>query len=443
MRREPRIRWAVGVALAGWLAAGAAGAGELKLATVSGMINPAVAEYLVQAVEQAEADGASALLIELDTPGGLVDSTKDIIQAMLNSRVPVIVYVAPRGAWASSAGTFITVAAHVAAMAPGTSIGAASPIQAQGGDTNEEKDGERTDVSMQKAENFLAAFIESVAKERNRNVEWVGKAVREAVAVGETEALELGVIDLVAENRRELLEQIEGREVKVDGEMQTITLAGAAIDEIEMGQLQRFFSFLADPNVAFILMMAGMLGLYVEFNNPGLIVPGVVGAICLMLTLMAFQVLPFDWLGLLLILSGIGLMVAEIFFPTMGALFAAGVLALLIGGSMLFDRPELGDLSVSFWSVLVPVVAAMAAFGALVVFSVGRTFALRQTAGVDELVGLVGKAATGLDLDGRVFVRGEYWNAHADEPIGEGEAVEVVAVEGLRMDVRRVPSDEV
>ncbi|MCZ6464574.1 MAG: nodulation protein NfeD, partial [Proteobacteria bacterium] len=267
-------------------------AAHINLATIDGSINPASADYLIHAIEQSEEDGAVALLIELDTPGGLVSSTKDIIQAMLNAKVPVIVYVAPRGAWASSAGTFITVAAHVAAMAPSTSIGAASPVSPGGGGGGRSvvpgaEEGEapvRDDASMQKAENFLAAFIESIARQRNRNVDWVVKAVREAEAVSEQEALELNVIDLVAENREALLESIEGRVVEVDGEEWTIAVAGAEVIELEMTTLQSLFDFLADPNVAVVLFLAGLLGLYVEVNNPGLIVPGVAGAVCLVLT---------------------------------------------------------------------------------------------------------------------------------------------------------------
>lgn len=434
------------------LLAAAGASAQVNVATISGSINPASADYLIEAIAKSERENASALLIELDTPGGLVSSTKDIILAMLNSSVPIIVYVAPRGAWASSAGTFITVAAHVAAMAPGTSIGAASPVSAGGGggervpdigggEEGEEEKGRTTpaDTSMAKAENFLAAFIESIAEERGRNVEWVVKAVRDAEAITSDTALELGVIDLVAENRRDLLEKVDGREVKLAGKTHTIAVAGEMQVDVEMTLLQKIFDFVADPNVAIVLFMAGLLGLYVEVNNPGLIVPGVVGAFCLVLTAIAFQILPFQWVGLLLILVGIGLLVAEVFVTSFGALFTTGILCFLLGGTMLFDRPEVSDLNVSFWSVLLPAVLAVAIFGGIVVFSVGRTFGLKQTAGVGELVGLVGRSATRLSPDGKVFVRGEYWSAHSDEgEVGEGEAVEITAVEGLRLRVKKL-----
>lgn len=422
--------------------------GHINVASVSGSINPASADYLLQAIETSEKDGAAALLIELDTPGGLVASTRDILQAMLNADVPIIVYVTPRGAWAISAGTFITVAANVAAMSPGTSIGAAHPVSAGGGTERKASDDEEegatpggnVDVGMEKAENALAAMMESIAQERNRNVEWVVQAVRESVAVSETKALELGVIDLISGSRAELLESIEGRVVRINGKERTLAVAGLPARNLEMTLVQVIFNFLADPNVAILLFMAGGLGLYAEFNSPGMIVPGVFGVICMILAGIAFQILPFDWVGLILILAGLGLFVAEMFFTTFGTLFAMGVVCMLLGGTMIFDQPDFNDLTVSFWSVLVPAVAAMAAFGGLIVFALGRTMMGAQTMGVDELVGLMGKSASRLDPEGKVFVRGEYWNASAEEEIEEGAVVEVASVDGLHMTVRRAKS---
>ncbi len=419
----------------------AAHAAHVNLVIIAGSINPASANYLIQAISQSETEGAAALLIELDTPGGLAISTKDIIQAMLNAKVPVIVFVSPRGAWASSAGTYITVAAHVAAMAPGTTIGAATPVSVTGGGGEKggsEDEAAPKDAAARKAENFFAAFMESIAKQRNRNVEWAVKAVREAVAIAEDEALEIGVIDLIAENRGELLKAIEGREVEVNGKAWTLAVVDSVVTPLKMTVLQRLFDFLADPNVAVVLFLAGLLGLYVEVNNPGLIVPGVVGAVCMVLTAIAFQILPFDWVGLILVLAGVGFLIAEIFVTSFGALFASGIACFLLGGTMLFDRPDLSDLQVSFWSVLVPAVLAVAVFGGLIVLAIGRTFSLRETAGVGELMGLVGQCTTALDPEGKVFVRGEYWQAVVDgEPAAEGDRVEVMAVEGMRLRVRR------
>ena len=436
----------LGVALLVSQAVNAASGGHINVASVSGSINPASADYLIESIATSERDGAAALLIELDTPGGLVASTRDILQAMLNADVPIIVYVTPRGAWAISAGTFITVAANVAAMSPGTSIGAAHPVSASGGTERQPTDEEEganpagsVDVGMEKAENALAAMMESIAQVRNRNVEWVVQAVRESVAVSETKALELGVIDLIADNRAELLKNIEGRVVRINGEERTLAVAGLPAKNLEMTLAQVIFNFLADPNVAILLFMAGGLGLYAEFNSPGLIVPGVLGVVCMVLAGIAFQILPFDWVGLILILAGLGLFVAEMFFPTFGVLFALGVVCMLLGGTMIFDQPDFSDLTVSFWGVLVPAVAAMAVFGGLIVFAVGRAMMVGQIMGVDELVGLVGKTVSKLEPEGKVFVRGEYWNAAVteEEEIEEGAAVEVASIEGLHMTVRR------
>ncbi|MDH3685462.1 MAG: nodulation protein NfeD [Myxococcales bacterium] len=412
--------------------------GHVAIARIQGSINPASSDYLQRAIEQAETEGAVLLVLELDTPGGLVASTKDIIQAMLGARVPIVVFVSPQGAWAGSAGTFITLAAHVAAMAPGSSIGAAHPVGIGGGGGGgaEDEEGKTTDVSAEKAENLLAAFIESIAAERDRNVEWAEKAVRESVAVTADEALELNVIDLVANNRADLLAQLDGRELVLQGKPIRLAVAGAEQREIEMTALTRFLNVLVDPNVAVILLMAGALGLYIEFNQPGTFVPGIVGAICLLLALIAMQILPFSWLGLLLIGVGLALFVAELFVTSYGLLFAGGVACFLLGGSMLFDMPEVSDLNVSFWSVLVPATIGMASFAALVVVAVGRSLGLPQAAGVGEMLGMVGRATTDLDPTGTVFVRGEFWRVRAEEPVSAESSVEVVGVEGLELVVR-------
>jgi membrane-bound serine protease (ClpP class) len=394
----------------------------------------------MRAIEKSESDGAEAVLVELDTPGGLLAATKDIVQAMLNAKVPVIVFVSPQGAWAASAGAFVTMAAHVAAMAPGTSIGAASPISASGEGGGRDEEGARQDVGAEKAEKFTTAFIEAIAQQRHRNVEWAAKAVREAEAITQTEALELGVIDLVADDLEALFEALEGREVEVRGGTRTLSLAGAERRHLQMDTLTSLFHFLGDPNVAFLLVMAGMLGLYLEFNQPGMILPGVAGAVCLLLAGIALQILPFSWVGLLMLFLGVSLVAAELFVPAYGLLVVAGLVCMLLGGTMVFDAPDVSDLTVSFWSVLVPVVGAFGVFAAFVVVLVGRSMLLRQTAGVDELIGAVGRAVTDLGPDGRVFIRGEYWRAvSVGNVVTNGERVEVVAVEGLRLRVRPVP----
>jgi membrane-bound serine protease (ClpP class) len=417
----------------------AASAAHVNVVTIDGSINPASSDYLQQVIAKSETDGARAVLIELDTPGGLLAATKDIVQAILNARVPVIVFVSPRGAWAASAGAFVTMAGHIAAMAPGTSIGAASPIGAGGEGGGRDEEGRREDVGAEKAEKFTTAFIEAIAKQRKRNVEWAAKAVREAEAIPQDEALRLGVIDVVASDVDELLRAVEGREVDVAGTKVALHLVGAEQRRIAMPPLTRLFNVLADPNFAFLLVMAGLLGLYIELNHPGMILPGVVGIACLVLAGFAFQILPFSWVGLLVLLLGLALITAELFVTTHGVLLVAGLLCMLVGGSMVFDVPEVSDLSVSFWPVLVPVVGAFGLFAAGVVFAVSRTLLLRQTVGVDELIGAVGKVVSDLDPAGKVFIRGEHWNAVAIETIPRGARVEVTAVEGLQLRVRRAP----
>jgi len=414
-----------------------ASAAHVNVIQVDGTINPASSDYIQGAIDKSEADGATALLIELDTPGGLLASTKDIIQAILNARVPVVVFVSPRGAWAASAGTFITLAAHVAAMAPGTSIGAASPVSAGGGGGERDEEDKRTDVAAEKAEKFTMAFIESIAKVRDRNVEWALSAVRESEAITQDKALELGVIDVVANDRADLFAKIDGRTVDVNGEKRTLEVAHAQVREIPMATLTRLFNFLASPDVAMLLVLAGLLGLYVEFQQPGMLAPGIIGAVCLVLAAIAFQILPFSWVGLLLILVGMALMIAEIFVTSFGLLFIGGIVCFVLGGSMLFDMPEVSDLTVCCWSVLVPAVAGFGVCVAVVIYAVGRSFLREQMSGVSELVGLVGRASTALSPEGKVFVRGEYWTAEADERISAGERVEVTAVDGMRLRVRR------
>jgi membrane-bound serine protease (ClpP class) len=428
---------------------GAAAAGEVLLVEIDGSINPASADYLIGAIRRAEQTGAAAVLIELDTPGGLVSSTQDIIQAMLNSSVPTIVFVSPRGATATSAGTFITLAANVAAMMPGTSIGAAHPVSLFGASpppAQEGRDasdaGAAQDVMGQKMENYLAAYVESIAKQRHRNVEWAQEAVRTSQAVTSEKALELGVIDLIASSRADLLEAIDGREIEVGDTKSLLSLAGHVLVPVEKTFVQAVFDFITDPNLAFILFAIGALGLYMEFQHPGLILPGAVGVAALVLLGFSMQILPFSWVGAMLVLLGIGLLIAEIFVVSFGLLFVSGLACFLIGGTMVFDRPEASDLTVSFWQVLVPIAAAITGVGTVIAVALGRSIRARQTAGVDEMIGLVGLVETPIEIGshrrGKIFVRGEYWNAEASESIAAGESVVIESVEGLTVRVHRV-----
>ncbi len=417
---------------------------------VDGVITPGIASYIDKAITQSEEDGAVALVIELDTPGGLLDSTKDIVSSILNAEVPVIVYVSPRGAWAASAGTFITLAAHVAAMSPGTSIGAAHPVFTGGGgptpsppvpgqpedDDPKSAPGVR-DYRNEKAENFTAAFIESIASERQRNVEWAIDAVRNSVAISQSEAVELNVIDLVADDLDHLLELVDGRVIKIGRGEVTLRTEDARIVNIEMEPLDKFFAWISDPSIAVLLLMAGLAGIYLEVQSPGLIVPGLAGVVCLVLAGLAFQIIPINWVGALLIISGLALLVAEIFITSFGVLFALGITALAFGAYTLFRVPEISDLVVPFWSVIFPAIAVLSGFMAIVVFGVGRSFGRPQFSGREALVGEMAIAESDIRPQGRVRLRGELWKAESDEPIERGQKVEIVGINDLMVRVRQ------
>jgi membrane-bound serine protease (ClpP class) len=406
----------------------AAGAQTVTTLEVDGVISPITVRLVSAAIERTRADGAAALVILLDTPGGLERSMRSIVREMLNAPVPVVVYVAPTGARAASAGAFITIAAHVAAMAPATNIGAAHPVAAGGGAIDKE--------SMRKIENDAAAFIRSVARERGRNVDWAEKAVRTSVSATEREALKLGIVDLVADNLGELLERIDGREVKTASGVVTLRTRGAAVRPVEIGWRDRFLAVITDPNVAYVLLMLGMLGLFFELANPGVILPGVIGGICLILAFFAFQTLPINWAGLLLILFGIVLLIAEIKVVSHGVLTIGGVIAILLGSVMLVNTSEL-PIRVA-WTVIIPVVAVTAGIFAFAISAGVRAQLQRPTTGAAGLLSEVGEVKTPIDPEGEVLVRGELWTAVANGPgIGVGERVRVIGVEGLKLRVER------
>jgi membrane-bound serine protease (ClpP class) len=406
----------------------AAGAQTVTTLELDGVISPITVRLVSAAIERTRTDGAAALVILLDTPGGLERSMRSIVREMLNSPVPVVVYVSPTGARAASAGAFITIAAHVAAMAPATNIGAAHPVAAGGGAVDKE--------SMRKIENDAAAFIRSVARERGRNADWAEKAVRTSVSATEREALKLGIIDLVADNLPQLLEKIDGREVKTAGGAVTLRTRGAAVRPVEIGWRDKFLAIITDPNVAYVLLMLGMLGLFFELANPGVILPGVIGGICLILAFFAFQTLPINWAGLLLILFGIVLLIAEIKVVSHGVLTIGGVIAILLGSVMLVNTAEL-PIRVS-WTVIIPAVAVTAGIFVFAISAGVRAQLSRPTTGAAGLLSEVGEARTAIDPEGEVMVRGELWTAVANGPgIGVGERVRVVGVEGLKLRVER------
>jgi membrane-bound serine protease (ClpP class) len=399
---------------------------------IEGVISPVTLRLVGLAIDRAQAEKAQALIIQLDTPGGLERSMRAIVQRMMNAEVPVVVYVGPTGARAASAGVFITMAAHVAAMAPATNIGAASPV-AMGGNADK--------TMMKKVENDAAAFIRTVATERGRNADWAEKAVRDAVAITERDALKLKVIDLIADSVPDLLEKIDGRMIKLPKGTVTLATKGAPVRPIEIGFRDRFLNIITDPNVAYVLMMLGMLGLFFELSNPGVILPGVIGGISLILAFFAFQSLPINYAGLLLILFGIVLLIAEIKIVSHGILAIGGIVSMSLGSLMLFDAPEVG-FRVSWW-VIGPTVAATAGLFLFVVTAGVRALGRPPTTGAEGLVGQTATVRERLGPEGQVMVSGEIWRAVAEgEPLEPGAQVRIIAVDGLTLKVAKAAQAE-
>jgi membrane-bound serine protease (ClpP class) len=403
----------------------ATAAPPVDLIKIEGAITPVTLRLVEAALDRARLDGAQALIIQLDTPGGLERSMRAIAQRMLNAEVPVIVYVAPTGARAASAGVFLTLAAHVAAMAPATNIGAAHPVALGGGGDKE---------SLKKVANDAAAFIRTIALERGRNADWAEKSVRQSVSITEREAVRLKVVDLVAESVPDLLAKIDGRTVKTTRGTVTLATREATVKPIEIGFRDRVLNVITDPNVAYVLMMLGMLGLFFELSNPGVILPGVIGGISLILAFFAFQSLPINYAGLLLILFGIVLFIAEIKVVSHGILAMGGIVAMALGSLMLFDAPELG-FRLSWW-VIVPTVGATAGLFLFVVAVGMRALKRRPLLGAPGMIGQTAVARGPLAHEGQVAVHGELWNAIAEgDPIPDGAPVRVVGVEGLTLKV--------
>ena len=419
-------RWSAILAASLFLCASAARAETVCLIRVDGPIGPATADYISRGIEEASARDAQCLVIQLDTPGGLLDSTRIIVQQLLGSPIPVVVYVSPPGAWAGSAGCFITLAADVAAMAPTTSIGAAHPV-AVGSAGGEEK---MDDTMKQKLENFTASYIETIAAKRKRNVEWAKSSVRESSAITAEQALKLNVIDLVATNMTDLLRQLDGR--TVNGRV--LHTRGASVVEVPMTTREQVFQMLWRPEVMFVLMLVAIYGLIGEMSNPGAILPGVVGAIALILMLYLAAVLPINVAGLAMILLAVGLLIIDAFTPTHGVLTAGGILSFFLGSLMLFDKTPFFRLSLA---VIIPATLVTAAFFAFVVGAGLRAQRLPARTGRELLRGRTVKALTRIDRQGgKVFVEGEYWNAVSDAQIEPGQEAEIAAVQGLTLRVK-------
>ena len=424
---------AMGLSAALWLLAvlmpGLQAADERRVVdvvSVSDAITPPISEYILKSIRQAAESGAQAIVIQLDTPGGLDLSMRDIIKECLNAPVPVVVYVSPSGARAASAGVLITISAHVAAMAPGTNIGAAHPVAMGIGKADE--------TMMEKVENDAVAYGRGIADQRGRNADWIEEAIRKSVSVTAEEALKLRVIDLVAEDLDGLLEKIDGREVKLASGPRVLKTKGAEINRREMGFREKVLITISNPNIAFILFLLGLAGLYFEFSSPGVILPGIIGGISLILAFFAFQTLPVNYAGILLILFAVILFIAEIKVVSHGVLTIGGVVSLVLGSIMLFESPD-PALRVS-WSVLVPAVAIVSLFFVAVISIAVRAQMRKVMTSREGLIGARGEALSDVHERGKVLIGGEYWNAFSREPIAKGKKVEVVAVDGLNVEVR-------
>ena len=400
---------------------------DIPVVELDGVVHAITAAHVVQAIDQADAAGAPLLVVRMDTPGGLDSSMRQIIDRMLNCRTPVAVFVGPSGAQASSAGFIIMVAADLAAMSPGTSTGAAHPVAGLG---------QMDEVMSKKVTSAMAAYIRSKAERRGRNVEMAEKAVVESKSFTEREALELKLIDLVAKDVPDLLSQLDGREVKrFDGTSVTLHLAGQKTVDVRMNWRQAVLSAIARPEILFLLLLGALAGLGAEISHPGLIFPGVLGALCLILFLFASQIIPVNWAGVLLVALAIGLFAAEVKVHSYGLLTVGGLVAMILGAMMLVDsaRPE---LRVDPW-MLLPVILAFAAFVTALVRLVIQAQRRRAQTGAEGLVAQRGEARTDLDPEGWVIVQGECWRAWAGERIASGETVEVLSIEGLRLRVRK------
>ncbi len=404
-----------------------ADAAEIVVARMSGIIGPSSARFMVEAIGRAEERGAECVIIEMDTPGGLDESMRVIVKKIMGARVPVVVYVAPPGSRAASAGVFITMAAHVAAMSPGTNIGAAHPVSIGPG-------AKVDSVMAGKTVNDAAAYVRSIAGTRGRNADWAENAVRESVSISETEALKLRVVDLVAPSLEALLDSLDGRPVAIGDTTLVLRAQGAALVEMGMSWSDRLLAIITNPNVAYILFMLGLLGLYFELSTPGAVLPGVVGAISLILAFFAFQVLSVSFTGALLIVLAIVLFIAEAKTAGYGILIAGGLISMTIGSIMLFNDPD-PALRASL-QVIVPVVLVTAAFFIVGIYLSIRALRRRPASGGEALVGQEGDARTPVDRNGgSVFVAGAHWSASSDEPIAEGRPVRVIEVKGMSLKV--------
>lgn len=418
--------------------------------TIDDAIGPATDDYVKRAIEMATLQHAALIVIRMDTPGGLDSAMRAIIKNITNSSVPVAVYVAPTGARAASAGTYILYSSHIAAMAPGTNLGAATPVQIGGisppdiqkgkDKTDKSKQNENKNTLKQKIINDAVAYIRGLAQLRGRNQEWAEKAVREAASLPAADALKINVIDIIASSTTDLLQQIDGREVMVLGQKQQLQTAGLTLKEINPDWRSRFLSVITNPNIAYILMLVGIYGLILEFSNPGSLVPGTVGAICLLLAMYSFQLLPINYAGMALILLGIALMVGEAFEPSFGMLGIGGVIAFVIGSIILMDTDAPG------FGIDISVIATFAVTSVILfVFIIGMAIKARRrpvVSGMEELLGSEALVIENFEQEGRVNIHSENWNALCDTALQKGQHVKVIGIDGLTLQVEPLPTSK-
>lgn len=397
---------------------------------IDGSINPASAEFIKSSIDKAYAEKAECIIIHLNTPGGLLKSTRVIVGDILTAPLPVVIYVSPGGAHAGSAGVFITMAAHISAMAPSTNIGAAHPVNLQGGMDSTMND---------KTTNDAAAFIRAIAEKRKRNFEWAQEAVRKSVSITEVEAVQKQVVDLVANNERDLLKKINGRTISLDSGRKTLQTANAKVDHVEMTFTEHFLDVISDPNIAYILMMLGFYGLLFEFYSPGAIAPGVIGVICLILAFYSMNTLPLNYAGLALILFSILLFILEVKIVSHGILGIGGAISLALGSMMLIrTNSALEFISIS-WAVILPTTLVTAVFFLTLVTFALKAQKLKPITGKEGIVGELGETLAALDPSGVIKVHGEIWKAQSvSGAIRQGEKVRVTAIKNLTLFVEPV-----
>lgn len=401
-------------------------------ATYEGIINPVAAEYLHNAIAYAEQEQAHCLVFQLDTPGGLDTSMRSMVKDITGSRIPIVVYVSPTGGRAASAGVFLTLAAHVAAMAPGTNIGAAHPVAMGGGEMDE--------VMKAKVENDAVAYVHSIAERRGRNIEWAERAVQKSVSATSTQAKELGVIDLVASDLDDLLAQLDGWELALGEHPVTLQTQNTRVRDFPMGWRLETMQAISDPNIAYVLMTIGTVGLIAELYSPGAILPGVVGAISLILAFYSLQTLPVNYAGALLFILGIVMLMLEITVTSYGVLALGGTTAMILGSLFLINR-DFPYYQIS-WSVMLPVFTLAIIVTWLVIQFGVQALRTRTRTGNEGMVGLTGLAKTDLDPQGKIFVQGEIWNAVSSSPVPEGQPIQITHLDGLTAHVKPVESQK-